>query len=623
MKERLANRINADKRRRYLGVLGVLLASVCLLGGLTACSQASPAVEPGQDKTLDVYTNPVTGGSLVFRESWQGKYVTAPLSDYNDRTFIQVYSKSNHEQYKEYRPDFGFLFSIVRIPEDELKSYGWDGGEWGTNQIPFAQKRADGKDWIYFVRTPTDIQYDPGDDTLKNDYLQLESEIPLLLQSFSQRGQLEEYAMDIKLLKYRNAEVKNTVTIPCSNKELVERISTLLAGASPTKMQRFNDVPDTKSYVKVVLSPQNIYYLYEKSGKYYAEKPYVSISELNAKAYQEILLSVFGAIPADPDTLDKQQFLKPVQEMITLYERGTPPENGTERKFEQCPLETLDPVVKASNDFELEEGAPPAYEYTATVRFGAQKQNEMVMQLNRISDAAASGGAALWKITGVSFHVPVAKKVSAWFFDLAIAKRFDYVPEFEEGKASSESPDYLYYAFILFDIKEWKAGHNYLTKQYVEDVITSHFPVKKVIHQSSDRDWNFDGKVYTVQPGSYRLEPIYGLQQYQVYKQNGKMIYDVVVEQYGFDEFGYVSIYDYQLPDPGNNQTLSKPMQYVLEKKGETIKNGKLKVWQAIREMITEGDTAKFMKNSTERFQFYFDQKTNEIIFLEHDVTSR
>ncbi|AHF11260.1 hypothetical protein [Dehalobacter restrictus] len=57
-------------------------------------------------------------------------------------------------------------------------------------------------------------------------------------------------------------------------------------------------------------------------------------------------------------------------------------------------------------------------------------------------------------------------------------------------------------------------------------------------------------------------------------------------------------------------------MQYVLEKKA--IRNGKLKVWQAIREMITDGDTAKFMKNSTERFQFYFDEKTNKIVFLEH-----
>ncbi|MCM1566665.1 MAG: hypothetical protein FNP40_15385 [Dehalobacter sp. 4CP] len=620
MKERFANCINANKRRRCLGVFGVFLAAVCLIGGLTACNQASPAMESGQDKTLDVYTNSVTGGSLVFPESWQGKYVTAPIHEYDDRTFIQVYSKSNHDKYKEYRPDFGFLFSILQIPEDELRGYGWDGGEWGTNMIPFAQKKVDGKDWIYFVRTPTDRQYDPGDDTLKNDYLQLQSEIPLLLQSFCQRGQLEAYATDIKLLKYRNAEVKNTVAIPQSNKELVERISTLLTDASPTKMQSINVVPDAKSYVKVILSPQNIYYLYEKGGKYYAEKPYVAISELKAKAYQEILLSAFGVIPADPDTLDKQQLLKPVQEMIALYEQGTPPENGSELKFEQYQLETFDPVVKTSKDFELDEGAPPEYEYTATVRFGVQKQNEMIMQLNRISDTSASGGAAQWKIIGVSFQVPVAKKDSAWLFDLAIANRFDYVPEFEEGKAPAESPDYLYYAFILFDINEWKAGHNYLTKQYVEDVITSHFPVKKVIHQSSDRDWNFDGKVYTVKPGSYRLEPIYGLQQVRSFKQNGKTIYDVVVEQYGFDEFAYVSIYDYQLLAPDDKQTLTKPMQYVLEKKGEKIKSGKLKVWQAIREMINEGDTAKLNKVSTERFKFYLNEKTNEIVFLEHDV---
>jgi len=58
-------------------VLGVLRTIACLAGGLAACSQTSPVQEAIQeavpDKTLDLYTNSVTGGSLVFPESWQGK----------------------------------------------------------------------------------------------------------------------------------------------------------------------------------------------------------------------------------------------------------------------------------------------------------------------------------------------------------------------------------------------------------------------------------------------------------------------------------------------------------------------------------------------------------------------
>ena len=69
------------------------------------------------------------------------------------------------------------------------------------------------------------------------------------------------------------AILKNTVVIPRSNKELFKRIPALLDAASPTKLQSFNDAPYAKSYVTVMLSPQNVAYLYEKGGKYYAEKP--------------------------------------------------------------------------------------------------------------------------------------------------------------------------------------------------------------------------------------------------------------------------------------------------------------------------------------------------------------
>ncbi|UWG96633.1 hypothetical protein LPY66_17375 [Dehalobacter sp. DCM] len=56
----------------------------------------------------------------------------------------------------------------------------------------------------------------------------------------------------------------------------------------------------------------------------------------------------------------------------------------------------------------------------------------------------------------------------------------------------------------------------------------------------------------------------------------------------------------------------------MFEKKGERIKKGELMVWQAIREMIGEEDTARFRKNSTERFRFYLDETTYDIVFLEH-----
>jgi len=541
----------------------VLLTIACLAGGMAACSQPSPAQEAPQNNDLDLYTNFVTGGSLAFPKSWQGKYVTAPQDERHDRMFIRVYSKSNYDKYKAKKPEFGYLFSIEQIPLADLeKNSGWDGGNMGDYFRPFAQNKINGQDWIYFVRTPSNVQYDPDDDELKQEYLQLESEIPLLLQDFSERGKLTEYASEIRLLKYRNGEVKNTVVIPRRNKELFARIPALLDAASPTKRSSVNDAPDVKSYVTVMLSPQNVNYLYEKGGKYYTEKPYQSIKELNKEAYQEIINSAFGVILADPDSLDKQQFLKPIQDMIALYQAGTPPENGIALKFEDYPQGEPYPTVKTVQDFILDEGRPPEYQYTATVRFGIQNQAEMVMQVNPATNSAPAGGLAQWQVIGVSFQQPVAKNLSTWMFNLAIAHRFDYVPEFAEGKAPSESPDYLYYAFIL-DLKDWKAGNEFLTKEYVEKVITSHFPVRQVIHKSS-RDWTFDGRVYTVRPGSYNTEPVYGLKQYKSYRQNGRTIYDVVLAYYAFNEFSYQDMRSYTPPPAEHSNELSNPMQYVL-----------------------------------------------------------
>ena len=65
------------------------------------------------------------------------------------------------------------------------------------------------------------------------------------------------------------------------------------------------------------------------------------------------------------------------------------------------------------------------------------------------------------------------------YFEFAIENRLDYVPLFEEGETPTQSQEYLYYAFIL-NLDNWGDDKGLMTKDYVEQVIQTHFEVDSV-----------------------------------------------------------------------------------------------------------------------------------------------
>lgn len=230
------------------------------------------------------------------------------------------------------------------------------------------------------------------------------------------------------------------------------------------------------------------------------------------------------------------------------------------------------------------------------------------------------------EITDIKKVDQTEKNQRANFFDLAIENRIDYVPGFTEGNAPVESPEYLYYAYLL---NPEKSEDFKMTKKYVDKFITSHFEVDQVIHKPFKREWDFDGKIYTGirMTEGYNTEPICELKDLNTYTENGRKIYDVTFVQHNFGEFDFTSIYRYKLSDSNYfssdyNGYFSPSMQYVVYKKGDKIKNGELKVWEAIREMIAEGDTngfkALFGTNHLLRLKYYIDDKTDSIVYLEH-----
>lgn len=176
------------------------------------------------------------------------------------------------------------------------------------------------------------------------------------------------------------------------------------------------------------------------------------------------------------------------------------------------------------------------------------------------------------------------KKLRGEYFDFAVKYRLDYMPFFSEGNAPADSVEYLYYAFAV-NLENWGDDKGTMTREYVEQVIRSHFIVGEINHKPLPRCWNYDGEKYTAVPTSIKDEPLYVLKSFDHTVENGRTIYAVTM--------------DYCVPK-----------QYPLDA-GQ---------YRAIRATIMAGDYSALTAIQTESFRYYADETTGEPIFLSHTL---
>lgn len=160
----------------------------------------------------------------------------------------------------------------------------------------------------------------------------------------------------------------------------------------------------------------------------------------------------------------------------------------------------------------------------------------------------------------------------------------DYVPLFNEGKAPSSSAEYLFYAFAI-NLDNWGDDKGTMTRDYVEQVIRTHFEVENITHAPLRKGWDYDGEKYTAIPQGIKEKPIYVLQKFNTHTQNGRTVYEITL---GNCSFGSV------LPTD------------------EDMAN--------IRASIVSGDLSALTVLQTECFQYYLDQTTGAVVFLSHTL---
>lgn len=172
------------------------------------------------------------------------------------------------------------------------------------------------------------------------------------------------------------------------------------------------------------------------------------------------------------------------------------------------------------------------------------------------------------------------------YFEFGIENRLDYVPVFDEGKAPSSSTEYLFYAFAI-NLEKWGNDKGAMTRDYVEQVIRTHFEVGNITHAPMRKGWDYDGEKYTAIPQGIKEKPIYVLQELNSYPQNGQTVYEITLDNCSF---GGV------LPSD------------------EDMAN--------IKASIVAGDLSTLTVLKTECFQYYLDQVTGEVVFISHTLLS-
>ncbi|ATW26822.1 hypothetical protein [Candidatus Formimonas warabiya] len=171
------------------------------------------------------------------------------------------------------------------------------------------------------------------------------------------------------------------------------------------------------------------------------------------------------------------------------------------------------------------------------------------------------------------------------YFDFAIKHRLDYIPFFEEGKAPTDSTEYLFWAFAV-NLDNWGEDKGTMTRVYVDTAIHDHFEVGEIAHASMWKGWDYDGEKYVAVPGSISDKPVYALREYSADVIDKRTVYTITLAQCAY------TTYPPSVEDMANYRTA-----------------------------IVSGDLSKLSVTRTETFRFYLNEETGEPVFLSHTLS--
>lgn len=227
-------------------------------------------------------------------------------------------------------------------------------------------------------------------------------------------------------------------------------------------------------------------------------------------------------------------------------------------------------------------------------------------------------------------EITITPELREKYFDLAWNNRFDFIPDFPLNAPPSVARTYLEYAWLLCRMDDALIGgeNGGFTTYYLDQFVFNHFKVKDIDHSPSNigKGWDFDGKVYSPLPGSWKLATYCEVVALNERKdaENNRIIYDVFLDEYLLNEHelpGAVSDLGCFFEDEFYNKYIneaSPQARHILEKYKEPIKKGLLTTNKAIRQIIIDGDTEIFREGHyfIIHLQYYIDPETKDLVYI-------
>lgn len=214
-----------------------------------------------------------------------------------------------------------------------------------------------------------------------------------------------------------------------------------------------------------------------------------------------------------------------------------------------------------------------------------------------------------------------------YYIDFAMDYRVDFIPDFDENMYNTNEPissvDFLMLTYYMNRNDNLPEDLS-MSTELVEKVMKDNFGIKAVKHESQFKGWTYveEESKYTPSPEGTAGEELFDVVGFNTYKDGNQKIYDVMLRSY---RFPYVfddslldtnSYNDYEMYANDSEEYYSENVKFLLEQKGEELKNGENSVYGAIYDLIVENNTKGFTVGHTIHIKYYVDSETGKPRFI-------
>jgi len=205
-----------------------------------------------------------------------------------------------------------------------------------------------------------------------------------------------------------------------------------------------------------------------------------------------------------------------------------------------------------------------------------------------------------------------AADLKAYYMDFAMDWRVDFVPDFDWNSFNDtvSTQDFLMLTWYLYRDSMLEDGS--MSADLVEMVMETQFGIESIRHESLFKTWNWDeaGRKYLPVPQGVAGDSLFDVVTFNAAErwENGapQTVYTLTLWEYGYPfVYGTEQYSDLANYIADKTAHYRDNVQFLLENKGEQLKNGELTPFEAMQQLILEGNTSGFTKGIEIQLEYY------------------